>query len=125
MKVTLSLQSTDTKFIRNYCWQHGTPGENRTHNGPLGGGCYIHLTTSAYSILAIFYSGVQRVYEIAILYYGTEFLHNVLAYPDRLHIYLIGYTHRLGVQSPCKSLIKSVHFRAFRCIFVKNVRFVI
>ncbi len=23
----------------------GTPGGNRTHNGPLGGGCYIHLTT--------------------------------------------------------------------------------
>ena len=27
----------------------GTPGGNRTHNGPLGGGCYIHLTTEAYS----------------------------------------------------------------------------
>ena len=26
----------------------GTPGGNRTHNGPLGGGCYIHLTTEAY-----------------------------------------------------------------------------
>lgn len=26
------------------------PGGNRTHNGPLGGGCYIHLTTEAYSI---------------------------------------------------------------------------
>lgn len=25
----------------------GTPGGNRTHNGPLGGGCYIHLTTEA------------------------------------------------------------------------------
>lgn len=31
----------------------------------------------------------------------------------------------LGVQSPCESLVKSVQFRAFRCIFVKNVRFVI
>lgn len=30
---------------------NGTPGGNRTHNGPLGGGCYIHLTTEAYSIL--------------------------------------------------------------------------
>ena len=29
----------------------GTPGGNRTHNGPLGGGCYIHLTTEAYWIL--------------------------------------------------------------------------
>ncbi len=28
----------------------GTPGGNRTHNGPLGGGCYIHLTTEAYFI---------------------------------------------------------------------------
>ena len=25
----------------------GAPGENRTHNDPLGGGCYIHLTTEA------------------------------------------------------------------------------
>ena len=25
-----------------------TPGRNRTHNCPLGGGCYIHLTTRAY-----------------------------------------------------------------------------
>ena len=29
----------------------GTPGGNRTHNGPLGGGCYIHLTTEAYNRL--------------------------------------------------------------------------
>ena len=28
----------------------GTPDENRTHNCPLGGGCYIHLTTEAYLI---------------------------------------------------------------------------
>ena len=28
--------------------ENGTPGGNRTHNGPLGGGCYIHLTTEAY-----------------------------------------------------------------------------
>ena len=27
---------------------YGTPGGNRTHNGPLGGGCYIHLTTEAF-----------------------------------------------------------------------------
>ena len=33
--------------------------------------------------------------------------------------------YRLGFQSPCESLVKSVQFRAFRCIFVKNVRFVI
>ena len=26
----------------------GTPDENRTHNCPLGGDCYIHLTTEAY-----------------------------------------------------------------------------
>ncbi len=26
----------------------GTPDGNRTHNGPLGGDCYIHLTTEAY-----------------------------------------------------------------------------
>ena len=26
----------------------GTPAGNRTRNGPLGGGCYIHLTTEAY-----------------------------------------------------------------------------
>ena len=30
------------------CLKDGTPGGNRTHNGPLGGGCYIHLTTEAY-----------------------------------------------------------------------------
>ena len=37
---------------RTFCFAlknavHGTPGGNRTHNGPLGGGCYIHLTTEA------------------------------------------------------------------------------
>ena len=26
----------------------GTPCRNRTYNGPLGGGCYIHLTKEAY-----------------------------------------------------------------------------
>jgi hypothetical protein len=31
----------------------------------------------------------------------------------------------LGVHSPCESLIKSVHFRAFRCVFIKNARFFI
>ena len=30
----------------------GTPNGNRTHNCPLGGGCYIHLTMQAYSILS-------------------------------------------------------------------------
>ena len=34
--------------------ENGTPGGNRTHNGPLGGGCYIHLTTEAYFILNVF-----------------------------------------------------------------------
>ena len=28
----------------------GTRNGNRTHNCPLGGGCYIHLTMQAYSI---------------------------------------------------------------------------
>ena len=28
----------------------GTPNGNRTHNCPLGGGCYIHLTMEAYKI---------------------------------------------------------------------------
>ena len=30
--------------------------------------------------------------------------------------------YRLGVQSPCESFVKNVQFRAFWCIFVKNVR---
>ena len=30
----------------------GTRNGNRTHNCPLGGGCYIHLTMQAYSILS-------------------------------------------------------------------------
>ena len=34
--------------------ENGTPGGNRTHNGPLGGGCYIHVTTEAYFILNVF-----------------------------------------------------------------------
>ena len=29
----------------------GTPAGNRTRNGPLGGGCYIHLTTEAYFVI--------------------------------------------------------------------------
>ena len=29
------------------CGFFGTPDENRTHNCPLGGDCYIHLTTEA------------------------------------------------------------------------------
>ena len=29
----------------------GTLCENRTHNCPLGGGCYIHLTKRAYHIV--------------------------------------------------------------------------
>ena len=29
----------------------GTPAGNRTRNGPLGGGCYIHLTTEAYLVI--------------------------------------------------------------------------
>lgn len=29
--------------------------------------------------------------------------------------------NRLGVQNHCKSLVKSVQFRAFLCIYVKNV----
>ncbi len=29
----------------------GTPGGNRTHNGPLGGGCYIHLTTEVFDVM--------------------------------------------------------------------------
>ena len=35
--------------MREHALRNGTPGGNRTHNGPLGGGCYIHLTTEAYS----------------------------------------------------------------------------
>ena len=44
------------KIIKNRCKPSkkrlttvffGTPGENRTHNEPLGGVCYIHLTTEA------------------------------------------------------------------------------
>ena len=44
------------KIIKNRCKPSkkrlttvffGTPGETRTHNEPLGGVCYIHLTTEA------------------------------------------------------------------------------
>ena len=35
----------------------GTPAGNRTRNGPLGGGCYIHLTTEAYHIIP---PGIRR-----------------------------------------------------------------
>ena len=31
----------------------GTPAGNRTRNGPLGGGCYIHLTTEAYLVIPL------------------------------------------------------------------------
>ena len=33
----------------------GTPSRNRTYNGPLGGGCYIHLTMEAYFSIFLFY----------------------------------------------------------------------
>ena len=39
----------EIKMTATFCGQSGTPGGNRTHNGPLGGGCYIHLTTEACS----------------------------------------------------------------------------
>ena len=35
----------------------GTPAGNRTRNGPLGGGCYIHLTTEAYLVVP---PGIRR-----------------------------------------------------------------
>ena len=38
---------TQAKLFGSACVLFGTPGGNRTHNGPLGGGCYIHLTTEA------------------------------------------------------------------------------
>ena len=38
----------------------GTPAGNRTRNGPLGGGCYIHLTTEAYLV-------IPREYVVAAL----------------------------------------------------------
>ena len=38
----------------------GTPGENRTHNGPLGGGCYIHLTTEAYATAFIIHQSISK-----------------------------------------------------------------
>ena len=34
--------------MREHALRNGTPGGNRANNGPLGGGCYIHLTTEAY-----------------------------------------------------------------------------
>ena len=35
--------------------RYGTPSENRTHNYPLGGGYYIHLTMEAYKNSSILY----------------------------------------------------------------------
>ena len=39
----------------------GTPGGNRTHNGPLGGGCYIHLTTEAKIYLNIIQQLIKKI----------------------------------------------------------------
>ena len=39
---------TQKKAARSDCF-FGTPCGNRTHNCPLGGDCYIHLTKEAYS----------------------------------------------------------------------------
>ena len=39
----------------------GTPCGNRTHNGPLGGGCYIHLTKEALSVNLCYYLSLQVV----------------------------------------------------------------
>ena len=41
----------------------GTPAGNRTRNGPLGGGCYIHLTTEAFISL----TSARREYFVASL----------------------------------------------------------
>ena len=38
------------KHLRMQVLFLGTRNGNRTHNCPLGGGCYIHLTMQAYSI---------------------------------------------------------------------------
>ena len=84
----------------------GTPGGNRTHNGPLGVGCYIHLTTGAYSLLCFFdprrreyslrswrsvaslprLSAPQRPLRRGLLYpfnYGSLFFYYVLFDPRR------------------------------------------
>ena len=50
----------------------GTPDENRTHNCPLGGDCYIHLTTEAYLTLTFllysFFCEIAIVFRALVLF---------------------------------------------------------
>lgn len=43
---------------------NGTPSASRTHDLPLGGACYIHLTMGACAILCIFYTNLGQDYLI-------------------------------------------------------------
>lgn len=44
----------------------GTPGGNRTHNCPLGGGCYIHLTKETSTLIIMYLFIITDVVIIAI-----------------------------------------------------------
>ena len=47
-EINSSLPISCSTIISYDYYLFGTPDGNRTHNGPLGGDCYIHLTTEAY-----------------------------------------------------------------------------
>ena len=61
----------DISFPFRYIRFHNTPGGNRTHNCPLGGGCYIHLTTDAY---------FHSLYYYIIHYFKSQSLIFVILY---------------------------------------------
>ena len=50
IKTSQNIFKSKNSAEQSVCGIHGTPNGNRTHNCPLGGGCYIHLTMEAYAV---------------------------------------------------------------------------
>ena len=53
------LTKKERNAVFGFTFLFGTPDENRTHNCPLGGDCYIHLTTEA---LLFFFNDSRHEY---------------------------------------------------------------
>lgn len=60
----------------------GRPGGNRTHNLPLGGESYIHLTTDPYSVF-IYFSDLEKVKISFRVYGGCTFVRAVDFSPSK------------------------------------------
>ena len=91
----------------------GTPAGNRTRNGPLGGGCYIHLTTEAYFIIPLGNTSSlrsschrKRWGEPGMIFYASM----------RKHILL----SRMGIRRRAWNALYFTTFRAKRQLFSRG-----